>query len=58
MLNKANVNFGTLDGLKSQMEKINDLGEMFYMTESISNIGKTINIGMEKLITDGKFVYV
>lgn len=58
VLHKAHVSSGTLAGLKSQMERVNELGMIFYMTQFIHGIGQPINLRMEKLITDGKFVYV
>jgi hypothetical protein len=58
VLHDANTECGTLAGLKFQMEKVNGIEPIFYLTKFISGIGQPINLRMEKLITDGKFVYV
>jgi len=58
VLHEATVECGTLAGLKSQMGKMNGLGMIHYLTKFIPGVGQPISLRMEKLITDGKFVYV
>ena len=57
-LHEANVDCGTLAGLKSQMGKVNGLGMIQYLTKFISGVGQPISLRIENLITDGSFVYL
>ena len=57
-LHSTNLENGTLEGLKSQMEKVNGLDTIMYMSKIIRFIGQPANLQIEKLITDGEFIYV
>ncbi len=58
MLHKGDATYGTLEGLKSQMEKVNGLDAILYTSKIIRFIGQPASLKIEKVITDGKLVYV
>jgi hypothetical protein len=58
VLHEANAECGTLEGLKSQMQKVNGLGMIQYLTKFIAGVGQPISIRIKNLITDGSFVYL
>jgi len=49
---------GTLEGLKSQMEKVNGLDKITYVSKIIRFIGQPANLQIKTALTDGEFVYV
>jgi len=58
VLHDGDATSGTLKGLKSQMEKVNGLDAILYTSKIIKFIGQPASLKIEKLITDGEFVYV
>ena len=57
-LHSTDIENGTLGGLKSQMEKVNGLDKITYVSKLIRFIGQPANLEIEKVLTDGEFVYV
>ena len=47
-----------LSDLKSQMEKVNGLDTIHYISKIIRFIGQPANLQIEKAVTDGEFIYV
>ena len=58
VLHGANVECGTLEGLKSQMEKVHGLDRITYVSKLIRFIGQPANLQIKMVLTDGKVVYV
>ena len=58
VLHEGDADSGTLEGLKSQMEKVNGLDSIFYTSKIVRFIGQPASLKIEKVITDGKLVYV
>ena len=58
VLHEGDADSGTLEGLKSQMEKVNGLDSIFYTSKIVRFIGQPASLKIEKALTDGKLVYV
>ena len=58
VLHEGDADSGTLEGLKSQMEKVNGIDAILYTSKIIRFIGQPASLKIEKLVTDGKVVYV
>ena len=58
VLHEGHADSGTLEGLKSQMEKVNGIDAILYTSKIIRFIGQPASLKIEKLVTDGKVVYV
>ena len=58
VLYEGDADSGTLEGLKSQMEKVNGLDSIFYTSKIVRFIGQPASLKIEKALTDGKLVYV
>jgi hypothetical protein len=57
-LHSTNIENGTLEGLKSQMEKVNGLDTIKYVSKLIRFIGQPANLQIKTALTDGEFIYV
>ena len=57
-LHSTNIENGTLEGLKSQMEKVNGLDTIKYVSKLIRFIGQPANLQIKTAVTDGEFIYV
>ena len=57
-LHSTNLEYGTLEGLKSQMEKVNGLDTIKYLSKLVRFIGQPANLQIKTALTDGEFIYV
>lgn len=57
-LNESNQNYGTIEGLQSQMEAINDLGQVFVLTSVAAKDTEQASIRIERFVSDGKWIYI
>ncbi len=56
-LNEYNKLYGTVDGLRSQMSGILEIGEIYCLTNINSNGVNPTSMRLDRIVTDGRLIY-